>query len=200
MKLYLIRHGETDWNRLLRFQGREDIPLNENGIRQAKASGLALAQTGIKAVFTSPLKRARQTGEIIAAAAGLPSQAVFNLPELIERDLGEYSGQYIKDRSDYFSLSAGSDIGGMEPFEQVLARMELALNKLSETRIPVLAAVSHGAAINVLLAGLSGHTMGTGKTRLLNGGISIIEGDEGRGFSITSCNLSPDALRSLKSD
>ena len=88
----------------------------------------------------------------------------------------------------------------MEPFEQVLARMELALKKLSETRIPVLAAVSHGAAINVLLAGLSGHTMGTGKTRLLNGGISIIEGDEGRGFSITSCNLSPDALRSLKSD
>ena len=195
MKLYLIRHGETDWNRLLRFQGREDVPLNETGIRQAEACGKALSDSGIQAVFTSPLKRARRTGEIIAAASGLGCEKVFDLPELIERDLGEYSGKYIKDRSDYFALSAGTDAGGMEPFDSVLARMELALRKLSDTKIPVLAAVSHGAAINVLLAGLSNHAVGTGKTRLLNGGISIIEGDAQNGFQITACNLAPETLK-----
>ena len=195
MKLYLIRHGETDWNRLLRFQGREDVPLNETGIRQAEACGKALSDSGIQAVFTSPLKRARRTGEIVAAASGLGCEKVFDLPELIERDLGEYSGKYIKDRSDYFALSAGTDAGGMEPFDSVLARMELALRKLSDTKIPVLAAVSHGAAINVLLAGLSNHAVGTGKTRLLNGGISIIEGDAQNGFQITACNLAPETLK-----
>ena len=195
MKLYLIRHGETDWNRLLRFQGREDVPLNETGIRQAEACGKALSDSGIQAVFTSPLKRARRTGEIVAAASGLGCEKVFDLPELIERDLGEYSGKYIKDRSDYFALSAGTDAGGMEPFDNVLARMELALKNLSETKIPVLAAVSHGAAINVLLAGLSDHAVGTGKTRLLNGGISIIEGDAQNGFQITACNLAPETLK-----
>ena len=195
MKLYLIRHGETDWNRLLRFQGREDVPLNETGIRQAEACGKALSDSGIQAVFTSPLKRARRTGEIVAAASGLGCEKVFDLPELIERDLGEYSGKYIKDRSDYFALSAGTDAGGMEPFDNVLARMELALRKLSDTKIPVLAAVSHGAAINVLLAGLSNHAVGTGKTRLLNGGISIIEGDAQNGFQITACNLAPETLK-----
>ncbi len=195
MKLYLIRHGETDWNRLLRFQGREDVPLNETGIRQAEACGKALSDSGIQAVFTSPLKRARRTGEIVAAASGLGCEKVFDLPELIERDLGEYSGKYIKDRSDYFALSAGTDAGGMEPFDNVLARMELALKKLSETELPVLAAVSHGAAINVLLAGLSDHAVGTGKTRLLNGGISIIEGDAQNGFRITVCNLAPETLK-----
>ena len=191
MKLYLIRHGETDWNRLMRFQGREDIPLNETGIAQARSCGLALSGTGVQAVFTSPLKRARRTGEIIAGQLGLSPEQVRDLPELIERDLGEFSGQYIKDRSDYFSISAGSEAGGMEPFAHVLARMEKALEKLDKTGIPVIAAVSHGAAINVLLAGLSAFEMGTGKTKLLNGGISIIEGNRQRGFHITACNLPP---------
>lgn len=196
MKIYLIRHGETDWNRLLRFQGREDIPLNSTGIGQAKACGRALALTDIQAVFTSPLKRARLTGEIIAAQAGLPLDQVRTLPELIERDLGEYSGQYIKDRSDYFALSAGETTKGMEPFSSVLERMELALKKMSETKIASAAAVSHGAAINVLLAGLSNHAVGTGKTRLHNGGISLLEGDWVQGFRIVACNLSPEALAS----
>lgn len=192
MKLYLIRHGETDWNRLLRFQGREDIPLNETGIAQARACGQALAGSGIQAVYTSPLKRARLTGEIIASSAGLSLTQVHSLPELIERDLGEYSGKYIKDRADYFSLSAGEDSGGMEPFPDVLKRMNLALKKLDETGFSVLAAVSHGAAINVLLAGLSRHQMGTGKTRLYNGGISILEGNYRDGFQIAACNLRPE--------
>ena len=70
--------------------------------------------------------------------------------------------------------------------------MYLALKKLDETGFSTLAAVSHGAAINVLLAGLSHRRMGTGKTKLYNGGISILEGNTRDGFQITACNLRPE--------
>ena len=195
MKIYLIRHGETEWNHLMRFQGREDIPLNENGIAQAKACGQALAGCGIQAVYTSPLARAHRTGEIIAACAGLPESAVVVLPEFIERDMGEYSGQFIKDRADYFAIAAGADFGGMELFSAVLERMKRGLQILSETGYDTIAAVSHGAAINVLLAALSDNQRGTGKTKLYNGSITVLEGDRENGYRITACNLRPEELK-----
>ena len=61
MKIYLIRHGETDWNHINRFQGREDIELNAAGIAQAVRCGQTLQGLGIEAVYTSPLKRAHCT-------------------------------------------------------------------------------------------------------------------------------------------
>ena len=73
MKIYLIRHGETDWNHINRFQGREDIELNAAGIAQAVRCGQTLQGLGIEAVYTSPLKRAHCTGEEIAAQIGLSS-------------------------------------------------------------------------------------------------------------------------------
>ena len=57
MKIYLIRHGETDWNHINRFQGREDIELNAAGIAQAVRCGQTLQGLGIEAVYTSPLNR-----------------------------------------------------------------------------------------------------------------------------------------------
>lgn len=191
MKIYLIRHGETDWNHLMRFQGRENVPLNEEGIRQAKACGHALSGCKIQAVYTSPLIRARRTGEIIAACSKLPETSVFELPELIERDMGIYSGKYMKSQAEFFAISASPDSEGMEPFSEVLKRMKQALQSIARSGLESAAAVSHGAAINVLLAGLSAFEMGTGKTKLLNGGISIIEGNRQRGFHITACNLPP---------
>lgn len=194
MKIYLIRHGETDWNHELRFQGREDIPLNKAGIGQAEACGAALADAGLQAVYASPLKRAELTGKIIAEKAGLDENRVYMIPELIERDLGRYSGRYIADGADYFALSAGQDMEGMEPFKEVLRRMELAIYKILQSGFSSVAAVSHGAAINVLLSGLSDNAVGTGKTRLYNGGISILEGDAENGVRITACNIKPEDL------
>ena len=63
MKIYLIRHGETDWNHINRFQGREDIELNAAGIAQAVRCGQTLQGLGIEAVYTSPLKRAHWGGD-----------------------------------------------------------------------------------------------------------------------------------------
>ncbi|MFV0498549.1 MAG: histidine phosphatase family protein [Bacilli bacterium] len=63
--IYLLRHGETDWNRIGRIQGIKDIPLNKNGLRQAKKMGKYLRKLRIDLIYTSPLKRAKETAEII---------------------------------------------------------------------------------------------------------------------------------------
>lgn len=184
MKIYLIRHGETDWNHINRFQGREDIELNAAGIAQAVRCGQTLQGLGIEAVYTSPLKRAHCTGEEIAAQIGLSRDGVEPMQELIERDLGPFSGQLVKDKKEYFALAAGDHVEGMEPFADVQKRMERAIELLAATGHQAVAAVSHGAAINVLLAGLTNHEIGTGKTRLYNGAINVIEGSQTGGFHV----------------
>ena len=73
------------------------------------------------------------------------------MQELIERDLGPFSGQLVKDKKEYFALAAGDHVEGMEPFADVQKRMEHAMELLAATGHQAVAAVSHGAAINVLL-------------------------------------------------
>jgi broad specificity phosphatase PhoE len=65
--IYLIRHGETDWNLDKKIQGQTDIPLNEQGRRQAEALAVRLASIPLNVIYTSDLGRARETAEIIAA-------------------------------------------------------------------------------------------------------------------------------------
>ncbi|MDY6353962.1 MAG: DUF3877 family protein, partial [Lachnospiraceae bacterium] len=115
------------------------------------------------------------------------------MQELIERDLGPFSGQLVKDKKEYFALAAGDHVEGMEPFADVQKRMEHAMDLLSETGHRAVVAVSHGAAINVLLAGLTNNEIGTGKTKLYNGAINVIEGSKTQGFHVRYCNLPPDA-------
>ncbi|MBN1522375.1 MAG: histidine phosphatase family protein, partial [Candidatus Aureabacteria bacterium] len=61
MRIYLIRHGQTDWNAKEIFRGREDIPLDATGIQQAKATAERVSGCPIKVIYTSPLKRAMET-------------------------------------------------------------------------------------------------------------------------------------------
>ena len=69
MMIYIVRHGETQWNADGRIQGRRDIELNENGRRQAEAAAEALRGKSFQALITSPLSRAKQTGAILAQFA-----------------------------------------------------------------------------------------------------------------------------------
>jgi broad specificity phosphatase PhoE len=89
-RLYLVRHGETEWNAIGRLQGHTDIPLNDRGREQAAVIARDLANERIGSVITSDLMRAQQTGEIVARDLGLPPPRI--VPELRERAFGVFEG------------------------------------------------------------------------------------------------------------
>lgn len=191
MLIFLVRHGQTDWNLEGRFQGQVDIPLNENGVLQAREAGKALKGFGLARVVSSPLRRARVTGELIAQICGAEFSGTDE--RLIERHLGSYEGLFISTRPDYFVKRDVND-GTMEPLEQVGERMCAAVCALSGEPGPV-AVVSHGAALNALLMEVSGGAVGTGITRLVNGSISILERSEpDASLRLLAYNLMPGEL------
>lgn len=88
--LYLLRHGETAWNRDgNRYAGRTDVPLSDHGREQARAVSTILAAAPFKAVYCSPLQRSQETAEIIAAPHDLPFRVD---PRLTEIDFGTWEG------------------------------------------------------------------------------------------------------------
>ena len=89
MKLYIIRHGETPWNAEGRLQGQTDIPLNENGIRLAKITGEALKDVPFDLAISSPLKRARQTADLVLAGRKIP---VLEDARIEELSFGSWEG------------------------------------------------------------------------------------------------------------
>lgn len=89
-RFILVRHGQTEWNRIERFRGRADVPLNESGIKQAEATARRIAnEWQVTAVYASPLSRAVRTAEAIAAHFSLPVQPQ---PGLIDIDYGDWQG------------------------------------------------------------------------------------------------------------
>jgi broad specificity phosphatase PhoE len=85
----LLRHGQTELSTERRFAGRRDIPLTKEGIRQAGLAARRLAGTGVDAIVSSPLQRARRTAEAVAEATGAPL-VVYD--ELVEADFGAWEG------------------------------------------------------------------------------------------------------------
>jgi broad specificity phosphatase PhoE len=94
LRLFLIRHAQTVWNRDRRYQGWQNSPLSEVGRAQAEAVGRALAREPLKAVYSSTLGRARETAEAIAALHGL---AVQPDPDFREMAFGEWEGLCFED-------------------------------------------------------------------------------------------------------
>lgn len=88
--IMLVRHGETQWNREGRYQGKLDIPLNDNGREQARRLALGLATVGIDAAYSSPLARAYETARIVCEGRGLE---VTPHPALAEINHGEWEGK-----------------------------------------------------------------------------------------------------------
>jgi broad specificity phosphatase PhoE len=118
--VYLVRHGETEWNQDGKIQGKTDIPLNARGRRQAEALARCLADVPLELIYTSDLSRARITAETIAARR--PREIpVVAMPELRECDYGlwegltrpEAAGRFPDDWSDWIKRGgAGRPTGG----------------------------------------------------------------------------------------
>jgi broad specificity phosphatase PhoE len=96
--LYVIRHGETDWNKVQRYQGQTDIPLNDTGRAQAARNGRVLRDVlGARAValdfISSPLVRASETMEIVRTNMGLSARPFPTDDRLKEQNFGHWEGQ-----------------------------------------------------------------------------------------------------------
>lgn len=98
-KIFLIRHGETDWNRQDRWLGQTDTPLNNQGLAQAHRTAERLAAEPITAIYSSDLIRAAQTAKIIANRFG---RTVSLLKELRELDFGEWEGKSAEEIGQLF--------------------------------------------------------------------------------------------------
>ncbi len=88
-RFILVRHGQTEWNRVERFRGRADLSLNETGFKQAELAAAKLKSCQVAAIYSSPMKRALQTAEPIARSLNLPVQP---LEGLIDIDFGSFQG------------------------------------------------------------------------------------------------------------
>jgi phosphoserine phosphatase len=88
--VYLVRHGQTDWNRIERFRGRYDIPLNGRGLEQAEATAARIAMCSRPAeILASPLSRARQTADAVARRTGIAARVCEGLVDI---DYGDWQG------------------------------------------------------------------------------------------------------------
>jgi broad specificity phosphatase PhoE len=93
-RFILVRHGQTEWNRVERFRGRADLSLDETGRRQAEAAAIRLKSEEIAAIYSSPMKRTIETGDILARELKLPVQP---LEGLIDLDFGSFQGLSVEE-------------------------------------------------------------------------------------------------------
>ena len=122
MEIFLVRHGETEWNRQRRLQGRTDIPLNDTGLAEARRAAKALQDVSFDRIFTSPLQRARKTAEIIRGSREIP---ITEEPKLIEVSFGVgegisvgcLSGERIEGFANSKALSVSESSGSLASSE-----------------------------------------------------------------------------------
>jgi phosphoserine phosphatase len=137
MRIYLIRHGETEWNKVRRFQGRSNLPLNEAGRKQVGALASTLKNIPLTAIHTSPLSRALETARRIKVFH--PSTPIFEDNGLVEMDLGEFDGmraqdwaeQYPDFRKAWNENPASVRIPGGESLKEVQDRAKKTLERIT---------------------------------------------------------------------
>jgi broad specificity phosphatase PhoE len=163
-RVFLARHGETDYNVTHRFQGRLPVPLNANGRAQAAALAEQAAAVGFAELWSSPLARALQTAQIVGERIGLEPQ----LDErLVETDCGEWTDRLQSDVAAedpegvaaFVAADPGFAFPGGESFRAQTQRVLAALEDLAGRPHPVLA-VTHGMSIRLAFAAL-GHPLAT---------------------------------------
>jgi broad specificity phosphatase PhoE len=186
-RLYLIRHGETEWNRLEKTQGCADISLSENGYIQAGRLARRLLDEGIEAVYSSDLRRAFTTARIIAEQLDIE---VHTHPGLREMNFGCWEGldfhrikkEYTEIHRLWLSSPDKAIIPGAEELIEVQNRATDAVKGIVElNRGRRIAIVSHGVTLKCLIFGLLGIDLGNlSKIRLDNCSLTIIEYRNGR--------------------
>jgi alpha-ribazole phosphatase len=159
MRLLLVRHGETEYNQQWRFQGRTDLGLNRVGLQQAEGLRQRLSREKIDLIYSSNLKRAAETAEIIARGRGLRVEFRENLAEL---GFGKFEGmthaEIVERYPDWQPGDFDFTAYGGESLEQLARRIrafedELRSDNPADANILIIA---HSGSLRVLLCRLLG--------------------------------------------
>ena len=174
MNIYITRHGQTDWNLAKKLQGRSDIPLNENGIQQARRTFLGLKKSGIAfdRVYSSPLLRAVKTAEIISGFSG---DKIIKDKRIIEFSFGEAEGRTLGEIESLPELEWIKNFfdnpekykpkSGAETFSSVLTRTqdfwesEIRNLSLRNPECENVLVVTHGGTLQSLLLHVDGRKL-----------------------------------------
>lgn len=163
MKIYFVRHGETDWNKERKIQGQVDIPLNEFGRHLARETAKGLRDVPFDVCFTSPLERARETAQIILQGRDVP---ILEDKRILEMNFGVLEGKCCSkegwDVPDSFQMFFDDPVHyqapeGGEDFQAVRKRTGDFLNWLfaqEQYRDSTVLVTTHGAAMAGLLNNL----------------------------------------------
>ncbi|MFJ8530653.1 histidine phosphatase family protein [Bacillus sp. NPDC094106] len=174
-EICLVRHGQTDWNFQEIIQGREDIPLNDVGKKQAGQSAAALQLEAWDVMISSPLIRAQETARVISEAVGIHS--IFLDERFVERNFGEASGKPVPTVRERI---AEGNVEGMESDEEIVNRCFTALQDVAQMhagkRIII---VAHSHAIKAILHAISPEEI-TFKTPLKNACINYVKEEHGK--------------------
>ena len=162
-KIILVRHGQTEWNRVERFRGRADIPLNETGLAQAEATGQRVAaEWQPTAIYSSPLSRAIQTAEAIARNFSLEVQ---RYPGLIDIDYGEWQGlspdearqRWPAELDAWYNAPEKARIPGGESLEELRTRAMSTVNELAASHPgQTIVLIGHTVINRIILLGVLG--------------------------------------------
>lgn len=202
MRLFIVRHGQTDWNKLKKFQGQVNIPLNALGREQTARLAQVLRDLPYDIVYTSPLARCREMAETICGGDSSgrkkekqlsPKCTIIVEPLIIEIAFGIYEGTSFADKSAFgkdhpfhnyfFDRAHYQPPAGAESFDEVLDRAESFLQKIQREQAGKnVLAFSHGAFIRSLLSMVKGldrasHDLVAAPN---NCSVSVLSDDSGR--------------------
>jgi len=189
MILYCIRHGESVYNAEGRIQGHSDVPLSELGLRQSEAVTKALGLMPIEAIFSSPLRRARQTAEVISEDLLLPVRTDNRLKEI---HAGVFQGKlraeceelYPQETEKWTSEDPDYAIPGGESRRQLMDRGVAAFRDIGRGEWGQAVVVAHGRLLVVTLKALVNIPPTEPPFALQNGSITELEVDANLNFRI----------------
>ncbi|WP_028458902.1 histidine phosphatase family protein [Chloroflexus sp. Y-396-1] len=187
MRLIIVRHGESEWNRINRYQGQQDAPLSELGRKQAAALGERLKHEKIDVVYSSRLQRAAHTAQAIVAHH--PGLEIIYDDALLEINHGEWEGKYLHEIMERYADGlrewrqhpTRSQMPGGESFSNVLKRVLDFRERICNIHANQTVLIStHDVIVKILVADALGMNMDRiNRIWVTNASISVIEyGDD----------------------
>lgn len=180
-RIFLVRHGETDWNREGRFQGQMDIRLNDTGLGQALSVAEALKDVPLDRIVASPLSRTRETARPLAELTGLPVEMNGGLVEISHglwegRTSGEVEAEWPGMLAAWHGHPELVTMPGGESLADVQKRAWPAFLRTVEEEGDSVAVVSHDAVLKVLLCRIFDSPLSSfWRFQLANGSITLLE-------------------------